>query len=56
MSDFKKIEKKWQKYWDKNKTFEVTEDKDKKPYYILVEFVVEVLFFVYLYKHKDFNL
>ena len=32
------IEKKWQKYWDKHQSFEVTEKSDKKPYYILVEF------------------
>ena len=38
MDNFKKIEKKWQTYWDKHKTFEVKEDKNKKPYYILVEF------------------
>ena len=38
MNSFKEIEKKWQDYWDNNKTFEVTEDKNKKPYYILVEF------------------
>lgn len=38
MDNFKKIEKKWQDYWDKHKTFEVKEDADKKPYYILVEF------------------
>ena len=33
----KKIEKKWQKYWEKNKTFEAKND-GKNPYYILVEF------------------
>ena len=32
------IEKKWQKYWDDNHTFEVKNSSDKKPYYILVEF------------------
>ena len=32
------IEKKWQKYWDDNHTFEVKNGGDKKPYYILVEF------------------
>ena len=34
----KEIESKWQKYWDDNKSFKVVEDKNKKPYYILVEF------------------
>ena len=34
----KEIEKKWQKYWDCHHTFEVKENSDKKPYYILVEF------------------
>ena len=33
--NFKEIEKKWQKYWDKEKSFK-TEDFSKKPkYYIL---------------------
>ena len=31
----KKIEKKWQRYWDEHKTFKTTEDKDKKNYYAL---------------------
>ena len=34
----KKIEKKWQKYWKENHTFEASNDSDKKKYYILVEF------------------
>ncbi len=38
MSEFSKIEKKWQDYWEKNKTFKVSEDDSKQPYYILVEF------------------
>lgn len=38
MYNFKEIENKWQKYWSDNKSFEVKEDKSKKPYYILVEF------------------
>ena len=38
MYDFKKIEKKWQEYWSKNKIFEAENGNDKKPYYILVEF------------------
>ncbi|MBI4272991.1 leucine--tRNA ligase [Candidatus Uhrbacteria bacterium] len=33
--DHKKIEKKWQGYWEKNRTFEVDEDSDKKKYYCL---------------------
>ena len=37
--NFKEIEKKWQKYWLDHKTFKAeTNDKSKKPYYILVEF------------------
>jgi len=35
---FKKIEKKWQKYWEENKTFRVTEDQDipkEKRIYVL---------------------
>ena len=38
MSELSNIEKKWQDYWEKNKTFKVSEDESKKPYYILVEF------------------
>lgn len=38
MSEFSNVEKKWQDYWEKNKTFKVSEDESKKPYYILVEF------------------
>lgn len=29
------IEKKWQKYWQENKTFKTTTDKDKPKYYVL---------------------
>ena len=37
--NFKEIEKKWQNYWDSNETFKaITGDKEKQPYYILVEF------------------
>ncbi|OGH91935.1 MAG: hypothetical protein A2534_00390 [Candidatus Magasanikbacteria bacterium RIFOXYD2_FULL_39_9] len=36
--DPKKIEKKWQKYWEKNKTFEVQEDAKKDKFYSLIEF------------------
>ena len=38
MINFKKIEKKWQGYWDKNKTFVAKTGSSKKPHYILVEF------------------
>lgn len=33
--DHKKIESKWQRYWDEHKTFKTTEDKAKKNYYAL---------------------
>ncbi len=36
--NFKKIEKKWQDYWDKNETFRAITGSSKPPYYILVEF------------------
>ena len=36
--DFKKIEEKWQKYWEENKTFEAKNGGGKNPYYVLVEF------------------
>ena len=38
MYNFKKIEKKWQEYWDNNASFKAVTGSDKKPYYILVEF------------------
>ena len=36
--NFKEIEKKWQNYWSKNKTFEAKTGDKKPPYYVLVEF------------------
>ncbi len=36
--DFKKIEKKWQKYWDENETFKAENGSDKEKFYALVEF------------------
>ena len=36
--DFKTIEPKWQKYWEENKLFKVTEDPSKEKYYDLVMF------------------
>lgn len=33
--DPSKIEKKWQQYWQKNKTFKTTTDHDKPKYYVL---------------------
>ena len=33
--DFKKIEKKWQKYWRDNNTFQVFEDSSKEKFYVL---------------------
>lgn len=40
MSDYnhQKIEAKWQKYWEENKTFSVKEDKTRDKFYGLVEF------------------
>lgn len=32
------IEKKWQEYWEKNKTFKTEIDKNKKKFYALIEF------------------
>ena len=32
------IDKKWQKYWEENKTFKTSDDKSKKRFYALVEF------------------
>jgi leucyl-tRNA synthetase len=36
--DFAKIEKKWQDKWEKEKVFEVSEDKNKKKFYVLEMF------------------
>ena len=36
--DFHKIQDKWQKYWDDNKTFAASDDFSKKKFYALVEF------------------
>src|SRR3990172_1431035 len=33
--DHRKIEKKWQKFWEDNKTFKAAEDPNKEKYYIL---------------------
>ena len=38
MYNFTKIEKKWQKYWEENKTFKAENGDKREPYYILVEF------------------
>ncbi len=38
MYDFKKIEKKWQNYWQTNETFKAITGLDKEKYYVLVEF------------------
>ena len=36
--NYKEIEKKWQKYWDDNKSFVADEDEKKEKYYYLIEF------------------
>ena len=36
--DYAAIEKKWQKYWEENKSFEASNDFSKKKFYGLVEF------------------
>src|SRR5574344_1073058 len=38
MYNFKKIEKKWQKYWEDSNTFVTYNDTDKPKYYYLIEF------------------
>ena len=38
MYNYKKVEKKWQKYWEDNKSFKTEIDKNKEKYYMLVEF------------------
>jgi leucyl-tRNA synthetase (EC 6.1.1.4) len=32
---FKKIEKKWQEYWENHKTFKTSEDTNKPKFYVL---------------------
>lgn len=36
--NYKKIEKKWQNYWEENETFKAIDFDHKPPYYVLVEF------------------
>jgi len=36
--DYKKVEKKWQKFWEKNKPFRAEDGNKKEKYYYLVEF------------------
>ena len=38
MSNYSKIEKKWQKYWDEHKSFEAKNGLDAEHEYVLVEF------------------
>ena len=38
MNNTIEIDKKWQKYWDENKTFKAYNDSKKDPFYVLVEF------------------
>ena len=38
MYNFREIEKKWQKHWDKDKTFITKKDNNKEKFYMLVEF------------------
>lgn len=38
MSNYKKIEEKWQKYWEEKKTFKADNQSKKEKYYYLVEF------------------
>ena len=36
--NFKSIEDKWQKFWEKNKSFKTSNDKTKQKYYSLEKF------------------
>ncbi|MDD2518775.1 MAG: leucine--tRNA ligase [Bacilli bacterium] len=38
MYDFKKIENKWQQFWENQKTFNASNDSKKPKYYVLIEF------------------
>ncbi len=35
--DFKKIENKWQKKWEKEKVFSIKEQKNKKKFYFICQ-------------------
>ncbi len=39
--NFKEVEKKWQSYWQENKTYRVEVDPSKPKYYVLDMFKVE---------------
>jgi leucyl-tRNA synthetase len=36
--NFREIDKKWQEHWEKEETFKVIEDPERKKYYSLIEF------------------
>ena len=36
--EFKRIEKKWQTYWEENKSFKTVEDDSREKYYVLEMF------------------
>ncbi|MFA5603634.1 MAG: leucine--tRNA ligase [Bacilli bacterium] len=38
MYDFRKIENKWQQFWNKQNTFNASNDSKKSKYYVLIEF------------------
>ena len=38
MIETKKIESKWQNYWDEHKTFKAENNSKKESFYVLVEF------------------
>jgi leucyl-tRNA synthetase len=54
--DFLSIEKKWQKKWDKEKAFKVSEDKKKKKYYVLEMYPYPSAAFLHMGHVRNFTI
>ncbi|HTY43989.1 MAG TPA: class I tRNA ligase family protein, partial [Patescibacteria group bacterium] len=54
--DFKKIESKWQKKWEKEKCFQVKEDKKKKKYYVLEMYPYPSASFLHMGHVRNFTI
>ena len=47
--NFPDIEKKWQKYWEENKTYRTETDPSKPKFFVLVPMSADFLLFKYPY-------
>lgn len=54
--NFKQIEEKWQKEWEKNKTFQSKEDKKKKKYYVLEMYPYPSASFLHMGHVRNFTI